>query len=244
MVLTRWQDLWAMDSLNGIPFVPYTEFYETLDWKQGEHLSVFGRTGTGKTFLTTDILNIRTGYTVAYGVKPDDESLDFLINKEGYERITTWPPRYTQDGTKRFVLWPHIERIEDIDNSEPLFKRATGEIYAQRGWCLYVDEVRYMVSNLNLQKELVNMWILGRSSKLTLVACSQRPTWVPLEMLTQATHLFIFSLEGEDDLKRLRHISGYNKDLIISTITELPEHHCLYLNKVTRELVITKAEKR
>lgn len=227
-----------------VPFVPWEEFYTTVDWAQGEHVSVFGRTGSGKTFLTTDLLNIRSGYIIGFGVKPQDESLDYLIRVEGYQRITSWPPKPEREGQKKFLLWPHMQQIEDIDACAPLFERAIKEIYAQQGWTIFCDEVRYMSERLKLDKPLKDIWILGRSSYLTLVGCSQRPAWVPLEMLTQATHIFLFGVNGEDDLKRLKAIDSRNKDLIIPIVSQLPKFHCLYVNTVTGELLVTRAEKR
>lgn len=224
--------------------ISWEEFYTTLDWKQGEHVSVFGRTGSGKTFMTTDLLNIRSGYTIGFGVKPEDESLDYLIKEEGYQRITSWPPKPEREGQKRFILWPYIDDIEDIDRCEPIFKEALRKIYSQRGWTIFIDEVRYMSERMHLDKPLKDIWILGRSSNLTLVGCTQRPTWVPLEMLTQATHVFLFNTSGEDDLKRLRAIDVRNKDVIIPIVSSLPQYHCLYVNTVTGEMLVTKAEKR
>lgn len=227
-----------------IPVVPWEEFYVTLDWKQGEHVSVFGRTGSGKTFMTTDLLNIRSGYIIGFGVKPEDASLDYLINEEGYQRITSWPPKPEREGQKKFLLWPHLDDIDDIDRCEPLFRAAIRQIYSQRGWTIFADEIRYMSERLKLSGPLKDIWILGRSSHLTLVGCTQRPTWVPLEMLTQATHIFLFGQNGEDDLKRLKAIDSRNKDKIIPIVSQLPEYHCLYVNTVTGELLVTKAEKR
>lgn len=225
-------------------FVPWNEFYTTVDWKQGEHVSVFGRTGSGKTFMTTDLLNIRNGYIIAFGVKKEDESLDYLIKKEGFQRITSWPPKPEQEGQKRFILWPHIEKPDDIDACRPIFAEALDKIYSQGGWTIYLDEVRYMSQRLKLAQPLSDIWILGRSSHLTLVGCTQRPTWVPLEMLTQASHVFLFAVNGQDDLQRLKALDIRNKDLVVPIVSRLPQYHCLYINTVTGEMLVTKAEKR
>jgi hypothetical protein len=173
----------------GVPHVDWTTFYETLDWRQGEHLALLGRTGSGKSMMAIDLLSIRTGYTVAFGVKPKDETLDDLMKHEGYVRITSWPPK-TRD-MRKVVLWPRVRSSDDISRLSPVFKDALDSVFASLAWCVYLDEARYLTDRLGLRQELIDMWILGRAGKLSIVACSQRPSWVPPEMYTQATHVFL-----------------------------------------------------
>jgi len=48
----------------------------------------------------------------------------------------------------------------------------------------------------------------GRSSGLSLVACSQRPSWLPKSAYSAPTYLVMFSTADPDDLKRLADIGG------------------------------------
>lgn len=224
---------------SGVPFVEWPDFRRALNWRQGEHVSVFGQTGSGKTWLCTELVDER-GWVAAFGVKPKDESLDYLIKSKRYKRLYAWPPKPHQ---RRVVLWPHIRTSDDITDSQPTFKRAVDSIFSSLSWCLYLDEARYLTERLNLRQELIDMWCLGRAGRLSVLAGSQRPAWVPVEMRTEARHLFIFATHGKDDLDALKQVGRADAGLVRDTIQALPDHHFLYVNRVTGELAVSKVEK-
>lgn len=52
------------------------------------------------------------------------------------------------------------------------------------------------------------LYKLGRSRLVTTIGCIQRPKVVPLVMLSEASHLFVFRLHLADDRRRLEEVIG------------------------------------
>ena len=85
-----------------VPRVTWDEFLKSFRWKQGEHVTLLGPTGQGKTTLALAILP-RREYVIVFGTKAKDKTLDRLIKEDGYEKCTEYPP---PTWAKKVVLWP------------------------------------------------------------------------------------------------------------------------------------------
>lgn len=221
------------------PRLSWAEFLRQFDWRQGEHVTLVGPTGTGKTTLALALLPLRA-YTVALGTKPKDDTLQRLITA-GWHRIDAWPP-YPED--RRVVLWPKIRKLTDVVAQRRAFADALGEIFTAGGWCLFADETRYLVDPLNLTASLRLLWLQGRSLGISLVCATQRPAWVPREAYDQATHLFLWRDNDRENLKRLRDLGGLGpgSTTLMETVATLDGHDVLYLNTRTGTMLVTRAE--
>lgn len=221
-------------------------FVRRLDWRQGEHVSLVGPTGGGKTTLALALLPARR-FVVALGCKPEDATLKRLTRRgSGYKLIRDLDDRDRR--YERFVLWPKYERRADIVNQQRVFRECFDELFVERNWCVFADEVTYLSKRLGLEPALKDWWQQGRSIGLTLVGATQRPYHVPLEMWSQATHLFIWRLTDRRDLDRIGNISGavdtgdirrWVQQLRIDPANGI--HECLYVNTRTGAVAITQA---
>lgn len=72
------------------PVVPWSTFMQRMDWRQGEHVTLVGATGGGKTTTAIQLLPMRD-WVVTFATKPADDTLDQLV-ASGYKRVPTWPP--------------------------------------------------------------------------------------------------------------------------------------------------------
>src|SRR5215831_7796852 len=59
-------------------------------WKQDEHISIIGPTGTGKTALAVDLLRIRS-YRIFVMTKPADDKLERALNRQKYLKVPAFP---------------------------------------------------------------------------------------------------------------------------------------------------------
>lgn len=206
--------------------ISWLELRDNLRWNQGEHVSLIGHTGSGKTTLASQLLPIRK-YVTVIATKPKDPLLD-SYKRKGYSVVREWPP---PDHLQRILFWPKIERISDKLTQAIEVHKALSGIYRSGGWCLFLDEVRYIAQTLKLKSDIELLWLQGRSSRVSLVAATQRPSWVPLEMYSQATHLFLWRETDRRNLNRVTEISsGLDTVEIRNTVSRLSLHDFLYIN--------------
>jgi hypothetical protein len=181
----------------------------------------------------------RRSHVVALGTKPRDSSLSKLL-REGYVRQQTWQPKITEP---KVLLWPKITSPDDITKQRAVFIKALHTIYATGGrWCIYVDEQRYMCETLKLAHTMKMLLMQGRALDLSLVSGCQRPAFVPTEIYDQATHLFFWRDNDENNLKRIGGIGWLDSKKIKQIVAELPKYHVLYLNSREGHMITTKVE--
>ena len=196
------------------------------EWKQGEHVTLIGPTGSGKTFLTRSILEQRQ-FVVFVATKPNDEIIGELEG-DGFHVSRTWTPAHD-----RLVLHPVRRRSasEDQRASREEIGSMLDSVYVQGGWTVVLDELRFVTGRLNLATEVETLWLQGRSLGVTVVAGAQRPRHVPLESFSQARHLYLWRTRDRQDLRRLADFSGdLNTKQLEVIVQTLPDHATVYAN--------------
>lgn len=223
--------------------------YFSRVFKQGDHVSLIGSTGCGKTTLAFyGILPIRD-HVVVLATKPKDKQLSGLL-RNGYTKIKEWPPPY--GWLHRLLLWPNASRVTDTTTQGYVFSNALSTIYETGAWCIYVDELHYMIDTLKMERLLSMIWQQGRSMDISLIASMQRPAKVPLLAYSQATHLFFWRCNDEADLKRIGGIGWQNSKVVRDIVARLygppgsaPRNKCsqfLYVNARSGDLIVSRLE--
>lgn len=232
-----------MDEQNyTVPMVPWESFVRAMQWLQGEHVALIGPTGCGKTNLAFWLLPHRK-YITIFATKPRDKSLEVFGQHNGFKVIRKWEKLSISKFPRR-ILWPDASNIHTVESTQKTeFVNAMQSIYHQGGWTIYIDELWWVCQQLGLTKYIKIFLQQARSISESLVVASQRPSWIPVEVYDQSTHLFFWRDTDERNLRRLAGISWINSRIIVEAIATLPKWHVLYVNTRTGEMMITRPPK-
>lgn len=227
--------------LTPTPVVEWGDFRPWFleNWNQGEHVTMVGPTGWGKTRLAQEILVIRS-YLAVFGVKGKDRSMEEMIRTLGLVRQRTWQP----DVADRIALWPDIRGAgrNHRQQQRDVFLRALDSIFRMGGWCPVFDEIVYLSETLNLDDELKFLLNQGRSSYISVVSATQRPAFIPLACYDMASHLFLWKFNDHRNAARVSELTGTASPVVRGEIMELPKYEFIYINKDTGLRVRSKVE--
>jgi energy-coupling factor transporter ATP-binding protein EcfA2 len=233
--------------------VPRDEFLsEVFDYRPGEHLTILGPTGSGKTWLANQLLKNAASPdlpAIVLVMKPQDPVAEDWAKQLKHRIVRTWPPppSFTEWFARNawnqrrsgYVLWPKHSFDPRIDNVRLYqeFRRAMLDSYKRGKRILFADETWGLV-DLGLTDEIETIHTRGRSMETGLWVSSQRPTYIPRTSYSQTQHLF---LAREPDLqarKRYREISGIDVMRVDTLLGRLPPYQWLYITDNGRHMCI------
>lgn len=195
-----------------------------IKWYQGEHAVVIGDTGSGKTYLESKLLPLRTN-VIVLRTKPDDIKFDGFTKVNNAKQLQNLK-------ISKFLLTPKYE-LQSFEAS-----RAMELVWKQGGWTFAIDELYYATSILRVERQINKLFTQGRSKNITIVAGMQRPAWISRFALSQSTHAFIFRCEGRD----LITISQSLSPSVVKPVSELRGHDFVYFHRPTRTVMVGNAK--
>ena len=157
-----------------------------ITWRQGEHVAIIGRNGTGKTYLISQLLT-RRKYVVVLKTKRDPEDAQYWRGFHLTRRAKTIASR----SYDRILLMPEY-RAQAREGADLLER-----IWQQGSWCVVIDENWY-AERLGLEPWITRLLTQGRSERITVVVGMQRPVDVSRFGISQAQHVFAFKGDGRD----------------------------------------------
>lgn len=171
-----------------------------------QRVAFTGKTGSGKSFAARYLLRpIRRLIAIDPKMQlvtdkqwrlepPTREGLNALRKGE-YARIVYWqPPSIDSDG---FPVWDDIfEFAWDVQDV-----------------VVYIDEMYSVAKNGRLSYPLRRLYTQGRFPLIGVWASTQRPSFVPLEMFSEAEWSLTFTLRMEDDRKKVARSLGFDEIL-------------------------------
>lgn len=246
-------------SAHDVPFTPWASFFDSWTWRQGEHVTIVGPTGTGKTTLMRALMRKRfeaRGAVAVLATKPADRTLEAWARQDQLAVVQSWPPRAPlfrtppdpEPGVRwdhRVMVWPRGGKTEDRRALlEDTHRTALRDMFWQGNWCIAAEELHYMSDRLNLDDDLIEIWTQGRSNNVSLIGGTQRPVNIPLYAYSQASHLFMFGDNDEVNLSRLQGIGGMSGKGLQQLVRSLPFHDVLYVGTRERAVIRTRVPVR
>lgn len=225
-----------------LPELPWDDFRAgVFRWRQGEHLSLIGPTGCGKTTLARELLTDPDRRHVAvFATKRQDPVIEDFASR-GFVKLPRWNVS-DPELLPRVVIAPKTAGLrQSIAHQHRVFAHALDSAFRQGGWCLYFDEARYLTDFLRLGRDAEMLWQTARSAGVTVVAGVQRPRHVPLVAFDQATHHFYWRTADVQMLRRLGELCGNaDPEAVRAGISSLDSHSMIYVNTVSGESCRTR----
>lgn len=209
---------------------------ERFAYKAGEHLSIIGETGNGKTYLALQLLQATARPdlpAIVLQMKPKDSTIDKFRKdtKEAgldYRLARNWPPTpsiWKPGKPDGWVLAPKhlMDPDQDEERHAEIFRAALLDSYKKGKRIIFGDEAYSLDDEMGLGRYLVTLWTKGRSMGCGLWAATQKPTHVPLWMYSQATHLFLDYPSDKRARDRYREIGGMDPKVIEEAVWQASE---------------------
>lgn len=229
---------------------------EAWEYNPGEHVTIIGPTGRGKTTLGLELLkHSATKEMKAFVLvsKPRDDTmlkyaekrvlLDTIVKVPGFKVIENYPPGQELMRKYRGYLLKPYQSLTDFDGDDARmtreFRQCMRDCYASpKPRIVFADEVAELQNNLGLKKECIRYWQRGRSARAALWACAQRSAFNAQDMYNAAEHLFLFNDPDKRNRERFAQIGGVNPDLVEEITNTLDRFQVLYIRRTGPEMCI------
>jgi len=215
--------------------ITYQAFLHTLEtkWRAGQHITVIGTTGSGKTIAIRDMLMMRR-YLVVLATKAKDKSLA----RYRLPTIASWPPDYSQE---KVMVWKKPKRLGDFGSQQALVYTVMNDIFFRGGYTVYFDDLFYIVHMLHLRRAIEMLYTQVRSQGVSLVASVQRPSNVPLVSINQASYLLVFNIKDIIDVQRVAKDVSMDWKELQAAIATLQKYEFLFLEMGEQPIRVEKA---
>jgi hypothetical protein len=210
-----------------------------MRWEQGQHVTLIGPTGRGKTEALVRLLE-RRRYVIFLGTKKRDDTQRRLTGM-GYVTVTD-ARQIEPDIHRRIILRPKFPADASAADLRAhhhrVFREGLMRAFRQENWTVAIDEARYITDFLGLTAEVNLLLLQGRSQGNSVVAGTQRPRHIPLEFYDQASHFLLWHDPDDGNTGRVRQMLGQHRHAL-AALERASFHDILYVNNVTGRAAFT-----
>jgi energy-coupling factor transporter ATP-binding protein EcfA2 len=219
------------------------------DHQDGEHVTIVGRTGSGKSTLGYQLLDQASSPakpSVSLMSKPKDKTTLEAQRLFALRRIRRWPAPYSPFAPSKppgFVLRPDFTYDDDVDKPRhaEVFRSVLRSTYKQGDRIVYAPDLYGLLLRMpDLQGEFETAWLNWRSGGGSLWVDTQKSTHIPLLGFNQPTHLFLFRESDKRGRQRFNEIGGFDGRLVEDANMALGRHECLYLNQNDQTMCVVE----
>ena len=184
-------------------------------FQTGEQVFICGQSGAGKTFFA-----INTFLPPLKRIILMDPKWEHFYKKAVYVHSPDELQRALSYNKTKLIYQPHTSDIEEFDQVCKL-------VFVRGNVTLFLDETTYAIkSAMQLPVWFGNIVRMGRSRNISVIALTQRPSQIPLSIISEAQHIVAFRLSLEGDRKKIAGIVGEDA----MQLNKLPEYHFMAYN--------------
>lgn len=171
-----------------------------VDIKPGDRVAIIGRSGTGKTTLARSLID---EYPRALALDPKRRL--YLPGWQALEGIAAigagWPSG-----------WPRvIGRPALMEDDRTWLDACCRRAYQVAACAVLVDELAGLATASDPPEWLNRLLTRGRDTErgpITTFVCTQRPRRIPLTVISEAEHVFVFELNLRSDRAYVAEVIG------------------------------------
>ena len=175
--------------------------YQSIKILPGLHSAIIGMTGSGKSELSKRLV-VNTSRLCVIDSKGEYE----LPGLPVYSDVR----RIKRDKPDRFIYRPTAGNFSNLQMYDELLEW----VFNRPPFRVCLDELRGIMQGKKFPHHLEVIYCMGRSRNVCCTGTFQRPSALPLFMLSEATQFYAFRLTLADDIKRVStFVPGYSADL-------------------------------
>jgi energy-coupling factor transporter ATP-binding protein EcfA2 len=212
-------------------------------YEAGQHVTILGRNGSGKTQLGYDLLGATAKPelpALVLVMKPRDSTALRYGRELQFQHTRHWPPLPKPWQTRKpagWNVWPRHSFDPEVDDPmlERVFRSAILDSYKRGNRILVADEVVGLQNELGLKRPLETVWMRGRSMGTGLWAFSQRAANMSYHGYSAPEHVFLAYDPDKETRKRYDEIGGLDRGVVDRVSLALARHryHFLYVQRST-----------
>jgi len=196
--------------------------------KRSDRVFIVGTTGSGKTSLAKAML-----YGLPSVIVLDPKRTFTLPDDWEHEIYTDFGQLTNHDTPVTAIYRPTIEEMEK--GCEKFFEF----VFERRNTTVYIDEVMRVTNGPRIGRGYATVLQLGRERGVSCWSATQRPANIPLVVMTESEHYFVFRLRNIEDRKRMATFTDFQE------LEKIPkdEHGFYYFNDRSGKLIYYKRAK-
>lgn len=184
--------------------------------KDSEHVFICGGTGSGKSVLA-DVYTAGMSETVIkIDIKDDtfarrrdgDPLWRGLVENQDFEVVYSLEAVKQSEFNKIIYVPPFEEQNQETYNDLAQY------VYTEGNMRLWIDELMLFTEGAQRYPAFLKaILVSGRSRRATVIMCTQRPMGIPALCIANSQHFFVFSMNNDQDRKKLADVTGCRKFL-------------------------------
>lgn len=190
---------------------------------------LIGKTGSGKTTLARFLVeDDRKRYSVTWNPKGSEK-----VNEWNQVHVSSLNALYDAGEKERRIIYtPDAFLAEDEANQAEFFYW----IYERRFTRLYIDEATAIAYNgIRAPRAVLAIINRGRERGVSTLTATQRPSGVPMNILSESEHYYVFKTLLPQDKMRIEQVTGIR----VEDQNDLEDYEFYYFN-VSRGLLPRK----